>query len=196
MLQTASKYKLLDMFENNCSIIYSKKEFSKMIIKTIWAAEENQWRAALSVDPDMSFFSKIHTMLNPNKLWQIAREDPSKRLLINFLIQVSSMKIVCKFCQFCNKVTRNYNMHLMLSCFTLLDDRENMLEDILDILDVNEYVLFEDQDPELQFLSLMGCVQGTSFENISFAKWKCIMIIVASTVYKNKSLFAIDCRNL
>ena len=58
-------------------------------------------------------------------------------------------------------------MHLVLSCYNLLEDREVMLENILEFLDVNEYILFENQDPELQFLSLMGCVNGTSFENIN-----------------------------
>lgn len=71
-----------------------------------------------------------------------------------------------------------------------------MLETILEFLDVNEYILFENQDPELQFLSLMGCVNGTSFENISYTKWKQIMLIVAFTLYKNRGFFAIDCRNL
>lgn len=128
----------------------------------------------------------------PNKLWQIAKEEP----LINFLEQVSSMKTVCKTCPLCYKETDSYNMHLVLSCYNLLEDREIMLENILEFLDVNEYILFENQDPELQFLSLMGCVNGTSLDNISYTKWKQIMLIVAFMLYKNRGFFAIDCRNL
>ena len=83
----------------------------------------------------------------------------------------------------------------MLSCFNLLDDRETMLENILEILSVEEYVLFDYQDHETRFLSLLGCVQGTSFENISYTKWKQVMLTVANTLYKNKGYFVIDCRN-
>lgn len=42
-----------------------------------------------------------------------------------------------------------------------------MLENILQILKVEEYVLFEYQDHESNF-SMIGCVQGTRFENIFF----------------------------
>lgn len=56
---------------NNCYIVLNKKEYSKMhgyqnimdrhVIKTIWTQEEKQWLNALSVSPDMSFFSNVHT---------------------------------------------------------------------------------------------------------------------------------------
>lgn len=59
-------------------------EYSKLVTKTIWGEEEKQWRASLSVNTDMYFYSKIHIKLSPNKLWIITREDPSKRLFINF----------------------------------------------------------------------------------------------------------------
>lgn len=43
------------------------------------------------------------------------------------------------------------------------------------------------QDPEMQFLSLMGCINGTSFEKkISFRKWKNVMLAAAYTLCKNK----------
>lgn len=44
-------------------------------------------------------------------------------------------------------------MHFVLSCSTFLEDRENVLENILEILAVNKYVMYENQDPELQLLS-------------------------------------------
>lgn len=59
-------------------------------------------------------------------------------------------------------------MHLVLSCYKLLEDREIMLENSLEFLDVSEYIWFEDQNPELKFLAIMGCVNGTNFEYISF----------------------------
>ena len=71
-----------------------------------------------------------------------------------------------------------------------------MLENILEILTVEEYVLFEDQGHEQQFLSLSGCIEGTTFENISYTKWKCIMICVANTMYKNRVHYVTDCRFL
>lgn len=81
------------MFVNNCSIVFSKKEY--IVFKAIWAKEEKQWRAFLSVNTDMNFMkSKIHTKLSPNRLWIIAKEDPSKRSFIIFLVQVVCMKIV------------------------------------------------------------------------------------------------------
>lgn len=71
-----------------------------------------------------------------------------------------------------------------------------MLENILKILDVYGYVLFDNQDPELQFLSLMGCINGTRFEKYIVykmeTKWKNVMLTVAYTLYKNKEYFVVD----
>lgn len=33
--------------------IFQKKEYSEMVIKTIWTEEEKQWLASLSVNPEM-----------------------------------------------------------------------------------------------------------------------------------------------
>lgn len=83
------------------------------------------------------------------------------------------------------KDTNSYNMHLVLSCYNL------MLENILELLDVNEYILFKNQDPEI--LSFMGYVNGTG---LSYKKWKQIKLIVAIMLYKTRGFFAVDCRNL
>lgn len=87
-------------------------------------------------------------------------------------------------------------MHILLSCSTFVEDRDNMLENILEILNVFEYVLMDNQDPELQFLSLMGCINVTRFEKILFTKWKNVMLTVAHTLYKNKGYSVVDCRNI
>lgn len=63
------------------------------------------------------------------------------------------------------RASNNYKMHFVLSCSTLSEKRENMLENIYMYL-MSTIVLFENQDSELQFLFLMGCVYDRSFEKI------------------------------
>jgi hypothetical protein len=82
LFRTAEKYQLSDIL--NSSTVFNKREFSKLVVKTIQNAEESQWKSALSADPSLSIFEKIHTTLRPNKLWHLVREDPSKRLLYSF----------------------------------------------------------------------------------------------------------------
>lgn len=60
-------------------------------------------------------------------------------------------------------------MHLVLSCYRFLEDREIMHKNSLALFDVIENILFEIQDPEFQVISLMGCVYCASFENILYA---------------------------
>ena len=104
------------------------------------------------------------------------------------------MKIVSKQCFLCNKLAENYNMHIMLRSFNLLENRERLIENILNILDVYEYVDFEKQTIEKQYITLLGCTNNTSFENITFGKWKQIMQCVSLYVYKIRYLFTFDCR--
>ena len=77
------------------------------------------------------FMSK-HRCLKPNSLLYIVKENPNKRLPINVLVQLSSMKIFSKQCYFmyCNKLAENCNMHIMRRCFHLLENRERPLENI------------------------------------------------------------------
>lgn len=51
-----------------------------------------------------------------------------------------------------------------------------MLENIWDLLDVYENVLFDKKDPGLQFLSLMECINEANFkqyrlQNEKYVKW-------------------------
>lgn len=56
LLQTAEKYELFDMFVNNCGIVFSKKEYSKLITETMWEKEEGmKWRVFLSEHTDVYF---------------------------------------------------------------------------------------------------------------------------------------------
>ena len=101
----------------------------------------------------------------------MSKENPNQRLPINVLVQLSSMKIISKQCFLCQKLVENYNMHFM----HLLENTERFLENLLNILDVKEYVDFENQTIEKQYITLFGCTNNTSFENIFFGKWKPIM---------------------
>ena len=105
------------------------------------------------------------------------------------------MKIVSKQCFLCNKLAENYKMHIMLRSFNLLENRERLFENILNILDENEYVDFENQTIEKQYITLLGCTNNTSFEKITFGKWKQITSrqCVSLYVYKIRNLFTFDC---
>lgn len=71
------------------------------------------------------------------------------------------------------------------------------LKNILEILDVYKYVLFDNQDPELFLFSfLMGFIKGTRFEKkYRLQNGKKVMLTVVFTLYTNKGYFVVDCRN-
>ena len=85
-------------------------------------------------------------------------------------------------------------MHFMLKCFNFLENREHLVENILNILDVNKYVYLENHTIEKQYITLLVYTNNTSFENITFGKWKHIMQCVSLFVYKIRNLFTFDCR--
>ena len=62
---------------------------------------------------------------------------------------------------------------------------------ILNILDINESVDFENQTIEKQYITLLGC---TSFENVTFRQWKQILQCVSLYIHKIRNLFIFDCR--
>lgn len=110
---------LFDFLVNNCSLVFSKKEYSNLITETIWTEEEKLCRVFVSVNTGMCFYSKIYTKVSPNKLWTITEEDPSERLYIIFSTSFMYEKIK-KTCPFCNKSVKHFNMHTLLCCSTFV----------------------------------------------------------------------------
>lgn len=84
----------------------------------------------------------------------------------------------------------NYNMHSMLRCFHLLENKEHLLEHILNILDVNKQTDSEKQTIENQYINLLGCTTNASFENTTFGKWKLVMQCVSFYIYKIRNRFS------
>ena len=72
-------------------------------------------------------FMSIHQCIKPNSLWYIFKQIPNQRLPIK-----------CSSSTWFYKLAENYDMHIMLRCFNLLENRERLFENILNILDVNE----------------------------------------------------------
>lgn len=91
---------LFDFLVNNCSLFFSKKEYSNLITETIWTEEEKLCRAFVSVNTGMCFYSKIYTKVSPNKLWTITQEDTSERLYIIFSTSFMYEKIKKKHVRF------------------------------------------------------------------------------------------------
>lgn len=49
-----------------------------------------------------------------------------------------------------------------------MNERDKLSKGLFDILDVFEYVSFDLQDNEIQYLALLGCIANTSFAQINF----------------------------
>lgn len=64
------------------------------------------------------------------------------------------MKTVPKLCTHCKRFENNFNMHIMLNCLLFMNKREELSKGLFDILDVFEYVSFDLQDNEIQYLAL------------------------------------------
>lgn len=59
-----------------------------------------------------------------------------------------------KLCTHCKRIVNNFNMHIMLNCLLFMNKREELSKGLFDILDVFEYVSFDLQDNEIQYLAL------------------------------------------
>lgn len=53
-------------------------------------------------------------------------------------------------------------MHIMLKCLYLFENKEHLLDHILNILDVNKHMDFENKTIEMLHMSLLGCTIDTS----------------------------------
>ena len=81
-------------------------------------------------------------------------------------------------------------MHIMLRCLYIFENKEH----ILNILDVNKHMDFENKTIEMLHMSLLGWDNRYKFEYILFGKWKQIMQYASLYVHRIRNRFTFDCR--
>lgn len=115
--------------------------YSKQVVKNVFNEEETKWKQLLYSTPEMSVYRNIHCKLKPIHLWAVVKENPGLRKYFNRFIALLSMKTVPKLSTYCKRMQNNFNVHIMLNCSLFVNERDKLLEDLLDFFFLNMFLL-------------------------------------------------------
>ena len=159
-----------------------KSLWNKILRKAVFEKEECEWIHAVTLNTGLSRYRAIHSKLKLQEYWMLTYVYPKQKVQLQFCITVLSRAKISKECPLCIKHAYDYDKHIILHCESLLAQRNNFFNFLIDELDVDTYVRLEMQDEDDLICTLFGA-NNTFNQNIDIEMKHRIMITFALFVY-------------
>ena len=137
----------------------SKAEWKRKCKNAIHVKEEHKWNKGLNIKVGCSTFKSVHPDLIMSRLYYVIKNNFEYRDAILRIIRCLAIPDEGELlvCTLCDKNYENILQHYISYCTCVNDLRNQMWQDIIDILDVNESVqLFSKDEYEIFHIFIRG----------------------------------------
>ena len=135
-------------FQNFLSthVIKDKKKWRNTVSWQLKQREEKDWHDCLEQKPEFSRFANVHTKLQPAIHWVIAGRFPQYTWAYGILLYLAAQpvfekdedgNIIIVQCNKCNIHTSDIVKHMIIECVSLRNERNQLFENIIDVLDID-----------------------------------------------------------
>ncbi|CAC5368390.1 unnamed protein product [Mytilus coruscus] len=156
------KYNLLQYIVNLIELgsFPSKIVWNNVVSQNIHKTEQLKWLERISNDSDFNFFKLIHPVIKLHKAWIIAKRYPDLRVASKYIIDLCAVvriEVEQLLCEKCGKLFSNVLEHILYSCDFVLDYRNEMWRDIININPI-WFSVYMDSLSSLEFTAtLLSC---------------------------------------
>ncbi|CAG2245958.1 unnamed protein product [Mytilus edulis] len=156
------KYNLLQYVVNLIELgsFPSKIVWNNVVSQNIHKTEQLKWLERISNDSDFNFFKLIHPVIKLHKAWIIAKRYPDLRVASKYIIDLCAIvRIEAEqlLCEKCGKLFTNVLEHILCSCDFVLDYRNEMWRDIININPI-QFSVYMDSLSSLEFTAtILSC---------------------------------------
>ena len=184
LVETLKKYKLYDylIYYVNNGIFPLPKIWKNIVKRTIYDYEQSQWISQVSNRTELSRFSKIHPCLTGHLLWRLSYLYTNYQHCLGLLCRLGLFPIVQHSCEKCNRDVSDIIKHYILSCESYVQERNVLLERIVDILPVQKSVEILEQDEDDLLVTLLGGMTN-SLEQIDDSMLAYVIVEIARCIY-------------
>ena len=132
----------------------SKLEWSKQVKLAVNRKQEQDWLENVQNRPELSRYRKIHSTLTEHRGLRLISNDSKRKYQYLILVKLSTIPIKSAHCSLCDTVAADIIKHLIMNCKHLLERRNIMFYEIVDLLPVQDSVNFFNYDDDciLEFL--------------------------------------------
>ena len=129
---------------------------------------------------NLSRYSLIRTP-GVHKLWYMAYDNPDHFHQLACLFRISSFVVQSKEC-LCGTYTFDIVKHVFIYCNETQNQRNDLMESIIDVLDVESFCSVWNNDDDVLIAFLLGGLPTERLKSISYYLWYKIMLFVCRTV--------------
>ena len=168
-----------------------KKTWNSIVNDCIISKHYESVHDTLSINENMFRYSLILKDNSVHPLWNILFHYPQCYLEIAFAVKLSCFRIRSDQCLLCNTYSYDIDKHVMLGCSKNIEERNNVFDTIVDIMDVTDFGILWQKDDDYILAFLFGAndkdIIRTDADTImeirlTYVKW----------LYKHRDSFPLD----
>ena len=134
--------------------------WNRHVFSNILCTEELKWHNRMQVDSDFNVFRKIHRHIVPHRAWYIGKLNPHLRESAKYVVDLCALirtEQSALLCDKCGQFFTNIVEHILCSCDTVLNLRDKLWEDIININPI-EFSVYLDSLPSDELTqTLLSC---------------------------------------
>ena len=126
----------------------AKNTWKGIVFNEIKNYEIEKWKNGMINKDELVFYKRIHTHLQPLRMWEMAKRHPSEKSSIVMLVNIICGNVpeifnswvrgdIIRRCVFCHSQMWNINFHFIMSCTNFNNWRNNMWDEIIEQLPVD-----------------------------------------------------------
>ncbi|CAG2187884.1 unnamed protein product [Mytilus edulis] len=113
----------------------SQRIWKRIVHRSIFEYELNEWQQRINIDSDFNIFKKIHKVFQPHPAWTVALDFPYLRKQANYIVSlcclVHNTNSDSILCDKCGKLFTDPCIHAISSCDYLSDIRDEFWCELL-----------------------------------------------------------------
>ena len=182
VFKTMSKFQIDVFFKEQVTdyILYPKTTWKKFIKNVIAYWYYDKWRHDLSSKVELKRYSGIHVSMGPNPILSLCTKFPKHcwKLVDLMLLSVTNVteEVICRLCA---KKSIDIVSHLLTECPVLYMTRDAFLEQVVNVINVKDYVTFSSLEDNSQTDFLLGCRTQVQLDD---EEWKHLMLVVSDGI--------------
>jgi hypothetical protein len=134
-----------------------QRNWKRFIGNVIQTASEQKWRSALMTRKELNRYAETHENLTIHPLWSLGLRHPKYTWKLGMVIKLSTeVEKKGMVCKLCSRITSDIAAHFILDCPRLYSSRDRMMDEIVNVLNVQNYVDLTNLDDNEILNSILG----------------------------------------
>jgi hypothetical protein len=160
-----------------------KLAWRHIVRQSVSAAENQTWSRITLETRGMHLFTYIQPVLRPHTLWRLCFIYKNYLHELGFLVQLGACGVIKSECTVCKSHVTDIVRHTILQCPSLCNDRNTLMSEVVNALNVQTSVDFFNMSDDEILASLLGGYTR-ALSTLSDYEWGDFIVKIACILYR------------